>query len=145
MRRLKSHEALSKDSDGPFTSMASTLLFAASVGYANGRSGDFSDTNEPIGYGVFRRSSTAVPSSARWECSSIQAIPSILSNERLGEGVAIFDESANGGLNYMRGDINASKSCVMDVLLETVRQAIRNQSSGNLPPELGQFFGPLEF
>ncbi|MFF4198843.1 DNA phosphorothioation-associated protein 4 [Nonomuraea sp. NPDC001831] len=149
VRRPKGHETLiqqlSKDGDGPFTSMASTLLFAASVGYAHGRRKEFSDTNEPIRYEVFRRSPTAEAFIDSLGVLEHPGDPSILSEERLGERVTIFEEYANGGLNYIQGEINASKSRVMDVLLEMVRQASRNQPSGDLPPELGQFFSPPEF
>ncbi|MEV4568505.1 DNA phosphorothioation-associated protein 4 [Nonomuraea sp. NPDC049419] len=149
VRRPKGHESLiqqlSKDGDGPFTSMAATLLFAASVGYAHERREQFSETGEPIRYEVFRRSPTAEAFIDSLGVLEHPGDASILSEERLGERVTIFEEYANGGLNYIQGEINASKSRVMDVLLEMVRRADRDQRSVGLPPELGQFFSPPEF
>ncbi|MEV8634585.1 DNA phosphorothioation-associated protein 4 [Streptosporangium sp. NPDC051023] len=149
VRRPKAHEKLiqqlMKDGDGPFPSMATTMLFAASVGFANDRWEEFTEAGEPIRYEVFRRYATAEAFIDSLGVLRHPGDPSILSEERLGERVTIFEGYANGGLNHIQGEINASKSRVMDILLEMVRQAGRTRKESDLPLVLDQFFSPPDF
>ncbi|WP_152990248.1 DNA phosphorothioation-associated protein 4 [Sphaerimonospora mesophila] len=151
VRRPKAHKTLiqqlGREEEGPFKNMASTLLFAASVGYVRSRREKFSESEEPIRYEVFlRHSPTAVAFIDSLGVLEYPGDASIMSEERLGERIAVFEEYANGGLSYIQGQINASKSRVMDVLLEMVRRASETQKKpDDLPPELGAFFTPPEF
>lgn len=149
VRRPKNHEVLiqhlSKDGDGPFRSMAETMLFAASVGFSQDRREEFSEAGEPIRYEIFRRSHTAEAFIDSLGVLVHSGDASILSDERLAERITIFEEYANGGFIEIQKAINSSRSRVMDVLLEMVRRTGKTTKKPDLPAELDQFFGPPDF
>ncbi|MEV8563336.1 DNA phosphorothioation-associated protein 4 [Streptomyces sp. NPDC051917] len=110
-RRPAAHEELISalaGKEGPFNAMVDVLMFAAVLGRNKGKREPFDKAGEPIRlaliegrqYGDVLIDMIAVAEEAN--------DPKILADERQPDRVAIFEDYANGGLNYIQGEINAS-------------------------------------
>lgn len=135
VRRPKDKEELVQqllaDKDGPFRTMAEVLLFAAAVGWFHRRREPLKEVSEPIRYEIFRKSPTAEAFIDSIGVLAYPADPQVLSNERLGERITVFEEYANGGLAEIQGEKNESKGLtVTEVLLEMTRRAGRETTPG---------------
>jgi len=122
-------QQLGVEQDGPFATRYQVLTFAAALGWSRGRRGPFTASGEPIRYDLFRRHTTieafidalAVLTASNDESGGTTVDASIMSDERLQERIAIFEEYANGGLAIIQGELNTTRSRPMDVLLDLCR------------------------
>ncbi|WP_116248527.1 DNA phosphorothioation-associated protein 4 [Nocardiopsis sp. FIRDI 009] len=132
-RRPKDHEQLLNDlksEDGPFDSRVDALIFAAALGRRKNLRDEFKESGERIRleligdrqYGdvlIYMLAAIEKPDD-----------PEILADDRLDERILIFEEYANGGLNYLQGELNRSATYDLDVLVSgLVMDALRTYPS----------------
>ncbi|WP_435059400.1 DNA phosphorothioation-associated protein 4 [Streptomyces sp. bgisy060] len=112
-RRPADHEQLINDlqaKDGPFRAMVDALMFAAALGRRKGKREPFKNPGEPIRLALMDGRQYGDVLIDMIAAVEVKDDPKILADDRLAERVRIFEEYANGGLNYIQGEINASGS-----------------------------------
>ncbi|MEU7222878.1 DNA phosphorothioation-associated protein 4 [Streptomyces chrestomyceticus] len=122
-RRPAQHEDLLDDltgKGGPFRSLVEALMFAAALGQQKSRRENFDKTGEPIRLALMEGRLYGDVLIDMLAAVDMQNDPKILSDDRLDERVRIFEEYANGGLNYIRGELNTAATCDLDVLIENL-------------------------
>jgi dnd system-associated protein 4 len=130
-RRPAEHEDLLgalAGKSGPFTAMYEVMMFAAALGMRKGRREPFDKHEEPINLSRVENRSFGDVLLDLLAAAEVPDDPKILADERLKERIRIFEEYANGGLSYIRGEMNASggrdltgilNSLVMEALTES--------------------------
>lgn len=135
IRRPKDKERLVQqlqaDADGPFATMREVLLFSAAFGWSRRRKESFEESGEPIRYGVFSRSATAMAFIDALAVAEYPDDPMILSDERLEDRIRVFELYTNGGLAEIQGAINATRGTVVEVLVSLVREAGSPEETGD--------------
>ncbi|MQS14750.1 DNA phosphorothioation-associated protein 4 [Streptomyces kaniharaensis] len=110
-RRPADHEKLLQDlssKDGPFSAMYEAMMFAAALGKQKRKREEFKNTGEPIDLARVERRDFG---EALIDMLAVVERPddaTILSDDCIRERIRIFEEYANGGLNYLQGELNAS-------------------------------------
>ncbi|CAL9570864.1 DNA phosphorothioation-associated protein 4 [Streptomyces sp. SID6013] len=129
-RRPGAHEELISalaSKDGPFNAMVDVLMFAAVLGRSKGKRESFDKAGEPIRLALIEGRQYGDVLIDMIAVAEEPNDPKILADERQPDRVEIFEEYANGGLNYIQGEINASggrdyvsiiSTLVMDALTE---------------------------
>jgi dnd system-associated protein 4 len=143
--KAKLIEQLLDDNDGPFTTRADVMVFAAALGWSQQRRETFKDSLEPIRYQVITRSATVEAFINALSVLENSEDPMILSDDHLEDRVTAFEEYANGGLADIQSELNTSHSTVKEVLSELVRRAGRAKPTTGLPPELEKLLGPADW
>ncbi len=90
---------------GPFRTQADVLAFAAAIGAQYAQTKPFTGYNEPIRQEVFERAGydTLINLLAIYSSED----PTVLANtkEKEGERITIFENYANGGLNWLKNQL----------------------------------------
>ncbi|MER6280285.1 DNA phosphorothioation-associated protein 4 [Streptomyces sp900105245] len=110
-RRPTTHEDLISalaGKDGPFNAMVDVLMFAAVLGRNKGKRESFDKAGEPIRLALVEGRQYGDVLLDMIAVAEEPDDPKILADERQPDRVKIFEEYANGGLNYIQGEINAS-------------------------------------
>ncbi|MFF3060181.1 DNA phosphorothioation-associated protein 4 [Streptomyces sp. NPDC057909] len=110
-RRPAGHEQLLNDltgKDGPFRAMVDALMFAAALGRRKGKIDSFEKAGEPIRLALMEGRQYGDVLIDMIAAAEVKDDPKILADERQGDRIKIFEGYANGGLNYLQGEINAS-------------------------------------
>jgi dnd system-associated protein 4 len=107
VRRPQQYEALMLElrQEAAFATYRDILLFAAAVGAYAQRRVPFTSSGEPIRYETLKEpmfSETLINMIAASEVDD----PEIMDSTRAGERVRIFEEYANGGLEYIQEQVN---------------------------------------
>lgn len=121
VRRPAQHEALLqelKDKAG-FPTMKDILLFAAGVGVSQNRRVPFDKSAEPIRYDTLTSDAWSEPFISMIAAVAAVEDPEILDVPRLGERIGVFEEFANGGLEYIQEQLNVRKQ-PCDVVVRTI-------------------------
>ncbi|MBB2745043.1 UNVERIFIED_ORG: dnd system-associated protein 4 [Microbispora rosea subsp. rosea] len=134
-RTPQPHEALITElqTEGTFPTVRDVIVLAAAVGYRNQRRVPFSATGrDPIRYETL-----TVPMFSEALINMIAANvvaddPEIMDATRLEERVKIFEEYANGGLEYIQEQVNVRHQPAAMVILDLVTEALF-ESSGAKP------------
>jgi len=137
-------DQLLHDGDGPFSTKADVMIFAAALGWSKQRRVGFEESLEPIRYQVVRRSSTVEGFINALSVLEHADDPQIMSDDRLADRITVFEEYANGGLIEIQSELNTSRATVKEVLAELVRSAGR-EPADDLPSELQKLLGPGEW
>lgn len=131
VRRPQRHEALIQQlrDDGVFSTMRDVLLFSAAVGSAQERRVPFDASNEPIRY-----ETVTDPAFAETLINMIAAVAAgddaeILDSSRIQERVTIFEEYANGGLEYLQEQMNTRQQRVELIVESLVTDALAGSAS----------------
>lgn len=126
VRRPADHEVLIKrmQEEGGFLYMRDVLLFAAGVGVNNNRRFSFQKSSEPIRYDTLTEPSFSGTFVSMLSAYTLPEDPEILAPERLDERVKIFEEYANGGLEYIQEAINMRKEPLNIVLRSLLNEAL---------------------
>ncbi len=103
--------------EGPFTTLAEVLTFAAGLGYAEGRREPLSASGEQIDFDVFQR--LGVEGFIDMLAAAVHEDVTILGPEMSDERLAVFEEFANGGLDILESRLAQSKAD-LDSLLTIV-------------------------
>lgn len=102
-----------------FTTLKDVLLFAAGVGVTQNRRVAFEKSGEPIRYDTLTSDAWAEPFiSMIAACAAIDD-PEILDDTRLEQRVLVFEEYANGGLEYIQEQVNVRKQ-PYEVVIHTI-------------------------
>lgn len=112
-RRPAAHEQLLNEltgKDGPFRAMVDALMFAAALGRRKDRRDPFEKAGEPIRLALMDGRQYGDVLIDMIAAAEAQDDPKILADERLAERIRIFEEYANGGLNFIQGELNTSGS-----------------------------------
>ncbi|MET9991430.1 DNA phosphorothioation-associated protein 4 [Streptomyces mutabilis] len=129
-RRPAAHEDLISalaGKEGPFNAMVDVLMFAAVLGRNKGKREPFDKAGEPIRLALIEGRQYGDVLIDMIAVAEEPNDPKILADERQPDRVEIFEEYANGGLNYIQGEINATaghdyvsiiSTLVMDALTE---------------------------
>lgn len=129
-RRPAAHEdliAALAGKEGPFNAMVDVLMFAALLGRNKGKREPFDKAGEPIRLALIEGRQYGDVLIDMIAVAEEPNDPKILADERQPDRVEIFEEYANGGLNYVQGEINTSgghdyvsiiSTLVMDALTE---------------------------
>ncbi|MFF3412948.1 DNA phosphorothioation-associated protein 4 [Streptomyces sp. NPDC002742] len=110
-RRPAAHEDLISalaGKEGPFNAMVDVLMFAAVLGRNKGKRDSFDKPGEPIRLALIEGRQYGDVLVDMIAVAEEPDDPKILADERQPDRVKIFEEYANGGLNYIQGEINAS-------------------------------------
>ncbi|MBO3673975.1 DNA phosphorothioation-associated protein 4 [Streptomyces sp. NEAU-YJ-81] len=110
-RRPADHEELLAalaGKSGPFSAMYEAIMFAAALGKSKGRREPFEKSGEAINLSRVENRSFGDVLLDLLAAAEKPEEAKILADNRLKERVQIFEEYANGGLNYIQGELNAS-------------------------------------
>lgn len=131
-RRPPDHETLVQElrDDGGFPTYRDVLLFAAAIGARFDRHSSFTG-----GVGDIRFETLTEPLYAKTLVNMIAANvhpedPEILDDARVVERVRIFEEYANGGLEYIQEQVNTRSQPPEEVVVALVIEALES-ASGN--------------
>jgi dnd system-associated protein 4 len=135
VRRPQQHEALLNElrEEGIFPTFRDALLFAAAVGYHFSRKARFtSAAGDPIRYETL-----TAPTFSEALINMIAACvsdgdPEIMDQTRLEERVELFEEYANGGLEYIQEQVNVRHQPAELVVVALVTEVLAG--SGGAEP-----------
>ncbi|GLW23495.1 DNA phosphorothioation-associated protein 4 [Microbispora triticiradicis] len=127
VRRPQEHDdligRLTTREGGPFPNYWQVLVFAAALGWSQGRREPFEKAGEPIRYGLFNSSATV---SSTIDSMGVLAYPNdagVMAEDRLPERIKVFEEYANGGLSIIQGELNRGAHVrPLDVILNLCRE-----------------------
>ena len=144
-RRPQQHEALVQElqSDANFSTYRDILLFAAAVGFRQERRIPFtSASGDPIRYETL-----TVPGFSDTLINMIAANvvtddPEIMDGSRLEERISIFEDYANGGLEYIQEQVNVRHQPVDLVVIDLVTEAFTNDG-GAKPVSVDDLLGSV--
>jgi dnd system-associated protein 4 len=92
--------------EAAFTTYRDVLLFTASVGAHIKRRVSFATTGEPIRYETLKEPMFAETLINMIAANEVEDDPEIMDSTRIGERLRIFEEYANGGLEYIQEQVN---------------------------------------
>jgi len=129
MRRPAAHEALMKElqDEGAFPTFRDVLLLAGAVGFRQGRRAAFTLTaGDPIRYETL---SARTFSDTLINMIAVNTVddPEVMDESRLEERVRIFEEFANGGLEYIQEQTNVRHQPAALVVRDLVIEALDNE------------------
>jgi dnd system-associated protein 4 len=111
VRRPAQHEALMQrlsGEEGPFSTLAEVLTFAAGLGYAEGRRKPVDKTAESIDFSVFAHQG-AEDLIDMLAAAADQDI-AILGSDREDERLTVFEEFAHGGLDVLQSQMEQEEA-----------------------------------
>lgn len=118
--------------EASFPAFRDILLFAASVGFSQGRRIPFPDgAGDPIRYETLISPTFADALVSMIAANEVNYDPEIMDHSRLAERVTIFEEYANGGLEYVQELVNVRKQPAALVISELVTTALTNDDKSN--------------
>ncbi|MEU8965867.1 DNA phosphorothioation-associated protein 4 [Streptomyces sp. NPDC048491] len=136
LRRPTQHEDLISalsGKEGPFGTMVDVLMFAALLGRNKEKREPFEKAGEPMRLSIMEGRQYGDVLMDMVAVAEVPDDPKVLSDERQPERVKIFEEYANGGLNYIQGEVNASGgqgyvSIISNLVMETLTAPDEHQS-----------------
>lgn len=141
-RRPQQHEALMLElqSEGKFPTYRDILLFAAAIGYRQDRRVPFATASgDPIRSDVLMApgfSDTLINMIA----ANVVDDPEIMDDTRMDERFKIFEEYANGGLEYIQEQVNVRHQPAALVVIDLVTEAFADDS-GAKPVSVDELLG----
>ena len=117
---------------GPFRIQADVLAFAAAIGAQYAQIEPFTEHNEPIRQEVFDRAGydTLINLLAIHNSKD----PTVLANEKEGERITIFENYANGGLSWLKNQLQDSIDYTDELLLLLKKE--RSKSDNDDPNDI---------
>lgn len=126
VRRPAQHEVLIQQlrEEGGFPTMRDVLLFAAGLGVSTDRRISFDRSGESIRYETVTAEVFSEAFIFMMAAFVTQEDPEILDGVRLAERIQIFEEYANGGLEYLQEQINVRRQPLEVVVRSIVTDAL---------------------
>jgi dnd system-associated protein 4 len=124
-RRPKQHEALMMElqDEANFTTYRDILLFAAAVGFRQKRRVGFTaSSGEPIRYEVLTGPAFSDTLFNMIAANVVNDDPEIMDVTRIEERIRIFEEYANGGLEYIQEQVNVRRQPAALVVIDLVTE-----------------------
>jgi dnd system-associated protein 4 len=136
VRRPQQYEALMQElrDEAAFPTFRDILLFAVAVGCHVKRRVPFNSSGEPIRYETLKEplfSETLINMIA---ASEVADDPEILDSTRAGERVRIFEEYANGGLEYIQEQVNVRHEPANLVVIGLATDALARSGAAEAVP-----------
>lgn len=126
VRRPQQYEALMQElrEEAAFATFRDILLFAAAVGAHVKRRVPFTSSGERIRYETLKEPAFSETLINMIAASEIADDPEILDSTRAEERVGIFEEYANGGLEYIQEQVNVRREPANLVVISLVTEAL---------------------
>ncbi|WP_079675870.1 DNA phosphorothioation-associated protein 4 [Mycobacteroides abscessus] len=142
-RRPQQHEALMQEmqNEAKFPTYRDILLFAAAVGFRQQRRVPFtSSSGDPIRYEVLTYPGFSDTLINMIAANVVPDDPEIMDGSRLEERIKIFEEFANGGLEYIQEQINVRHQPVDLIVIDLVTDVLA-ESGGAKPLSVDELLG----
>jgi dnd system-associated protein 4 len=126
VRRPQQYEVLMLElrEEAAFATFRDILLFAAAVGAQVKRRVPFTSSGEPIRYETLKEPAFSETLINMMAASEVTDDPEILDSTRAGDRVRIFEEYANGGLEYIQEQVNVRHEPANLVVIGLVTDAL---------------------
>lgn len=127
VRRPQEHERLMKElqDEAGFGTFRDILLLAAAVGYRFSRRVSFSETaGDPIRYETLTGPAFSEALINMIAANVVVEDPEIMDTVRIEERVSIFEEYANGGLEFIQEQVNVRHQPAALVVADLVSEAV---------------------
>ncbi|WP_062526628.1 hypothetical protein [Demequina rhizosphaerae] len=147
VRRPLAHERLIKElqDEGGFAYFRDILLLAAAIGYRHERRVAFTDSaGDPIRYETLTGPSFSAALVNMIAAAVNPDDPEIMDDARLEERVKVFEEYANGGLEYVQEQVNVRHQPAAMVIGELVSEALSESSSAS-PATVEELLGGVNW
>lgn len=147
IRRPQQHERLMKElqDEGGFGTFRDLLLLGAAVGYRFGRRVAFSDTaGDPIRYETLTGPTFSEALINMIAANVVTDDPEIMDGVRIEERITIFEEFANGGLEYIQEQVNVRHQPAALVVGDLVSEAL-SESGGATPASVDELLGGVSW
>ncbi len=134
IRRPQSHERLMLElqGDAGFGTFRDILLLAAAIGYRWSRRAKFAETaGDPIRYETLTAPAFSEALLNMIATNVVTDDPEIMDIARVDERVAIFEEYANGGLEYIQEQVNVRHQPAELVVVELVTAALSDSGGAS--------------
>jgi len=134
VRRPAEHEQLMKrltGDEGPFSTLAEVLTFAAGLGYAEGRREPFTAVGDAIDFDVFQR--LGVEGFIDMLAAAVHEDVTILGPDQSDARLMVFEEFANGGLDVIQSRIAQTKAdldSLLTIILEREHDVATEPDAG---------------
>lgn len=131
IRRPQQHERLMKElqDEGGFGTFRDILLLAAAVGYRSTRRAPFAEAaGDPIRYEALTGPAFSEALINMIAANVVRDDPEIMDGPRIEERIKIFEEYANGGLEFIQEQVNVRHQTAALVVGDLVSEAL--SSSG---------------
>lgn len=146
VRRPHQHEGLMTElqEEGGFGTFRDILLLASAVGYRFSRRVGFSESAEPIRYEVLTGPAFSEALINMIAANVVKDDPEVMDAARLEERVAIFEEYANGGLEYIQEQINVRHQPAALVVGDLVSEVL-SDSGGATAASVDELLGGVSW
>lgn len=135
VRRPHQHERLMQElqEDGGFPTFRDVLLFAAAVGYRQERRVPFTAAaGDPIRYDTLIHPAFGEALVGMIAANVVAEDPEIMDAARIEERIKIFEEYANGGLEFLQEQVNVRHKPASAIVIDLVAEAFTG--SGGAQP-----------
>ncbi|QYF91066.1 DNA phosphorothioation-associated protein 4 [Arthrobacter sp. PAMC25284] len=141
-RRPQQHEALMKElqAEGRFSTFRDILLFAAAVGFRQERRVPFTTASGDIRSDVLLGPGFSDTLINMIAANVVTEDPEIMDDTRMDERFKIFEEYANGGLEYIQEQVNVRHQPAALVVVDLVTEAFADDS-GAKPVSVDELLG----
>lgn len=133
VRSPQQYEALMLElrNEGGFATYRDVLLFSAAVGAYAKRRVPFTGTGtvDPIRYETLTEPNFAATLVNMIAATEFREDPEIMDSTRLAERIRIFEEYANGGLEYIQEQINSRHQPANVVVISLVTEALSSNGT----------------
>lgn len=122
--------------DGPFRSAYDALMFATALGKSKGRYTpyDLPGTGDAIRYSLLENRQYGDVLVDLIAAAEVPEDAKVLSDDRLDERLRIFEGYANGGLDYLQGELNLSGSRDLTAVVSALVLAALTPPAGEAQP-----------
>jgi dnd system-associated protein 4 len=147
VRRPQQHEALLIElrDEAAFSTFRDTLLFAAAVGVHFKRRVPFSSAaGDPIRYETLTVPSFSEALISMIAAKEVDDDPEIMDSSRIEERVKIFEEYANGGLEYIQEQVNVRHQTADLVVIALVTEVL-SQTGGAEPVSVDELLSGVSW
>lgn len=143
VRRPQAHEALMQElqNEGSFPTYRDILLFAAAVGFSQERRLPFTGTSgDPIRYETMTIPAFSDTLINMLAANEVPEDPEVMDGSRIEERVKIFEEYANGGLEYIQDQVNVRHKPANLVVIDLAAEAL-SADGGTRPASVDELLG----
>ncbi|MEV0156002.1 DNA phosphorothioation-associated protein 4 [Micromonospora sp. NPDC050686] len=147
VRRPQQHEALMAElrDEASFSTFRDILLYAAAVGVYFQRRVSFSAAaGDPIRYETLTAPTFSEALIGMIAANELAEDPEIMDSFRLEERITIFEEYANGGLEYIQEQVNVRHQTASLVVITLVTEAL-SASGGAKPVSVDELLGGVSW
>lgn len=145
LRRPSEHERLMKElqEEGGFGTFRDILLLAAAIGFRFSRRATFTESaGDPIRYETLTAPAFSEAFVNMIAANVVKDDPEILDGTRIEERLSIFEEYANGGLEYVQEQVNVRYQTADLVVADLVSEAL-SDSSGASPASVDELLSGI--